>query len=249
LSDPFIRFVGVEKTFGSNHVLRGVDLEVERGETLVVLGESGSGKSVLLRHTIGLMRPDAGTIVVDGVDVTAREEEDLVDVRKKVGMLFQGGALFDSMSVFENVAFPLREHTNRTEEEIEQRVSETLSLVELDDVGEKMPADLSGGMKKRVALARSIALQPAGILYDEPTTGLDPITAMSINQMIRNMQRRLSVTSVIVTHDIQSARIVADRVAFLYEGRIAFLGDFDSACRSGIEHLIEFLRSGGLNGR
>jgi phospholipid/cholesterol/gamma-HCH transport system ATP-binding protein len=248
LSEPFIRFVGLEKTFGGNHVLRGVDLDVGRGETLVVLGGSGSGKSVLLRHAIGLTRPDAGEVYVDGEPLSAMDEEELVQTRKKLGMLFQGGALFDSMNVFENVAFALREHTSLSEEEIERRVREKLALVELEGVEEKMPSDLSGGMKKRVALARSIALEPAGILYDEPTTGLDPITAMSINEMIRSMQKRLAVTSVVVTHDIQSARIVADRIAFLFEGRIGFLGTFEGAWRSGDAQLLDFLSSGGFHG-
>jgi phospholipid/cholesterol/gamma-HCH transport system ATP-binding protein len=248
VSEPFIRFVGLEKAFGGNAVLRGVDLDVGRGETLVVLGGSGSGKSVLLRHAIGLIRPDAGEVTVDGEPLSGMDEEELVETRKKLGMLFQGGALFDSMNVFENVAFALREHTSLSEEEIERRVREKLALVELEGVEDKMPSDLSGGMKKRVALARSIALEPAGILYDEPTTGLDPITAMSINEMIRSMQKRLAVTSVVVTHDIQSARIVADRIAFLFEGRIGFLGTFEGAWRGGDAQLLDFLSSGGFHG-
>jgi len=248
VSEPFIRFVGLEKAFGGNAVLRGVDLDVGRGETLVVLGGSGSGKSVLLRHAIGLIRPDAGEVYVDGEPLSGMDEEELVETRKKLGMLFQGGALFDSMNVFENVAFALREHTSLSEEEIERRVREKLALVELEGVEDKMPSDLSGGMKKRVALARSIALEPAGILYDEPTTGLDPITAMSINEMIRSMQKRLAVTSVVVTHDIQSARIVADRIAFLFEGRIGFLGTFEGAWRGGDAQLLDFLSSGGFHG-
>ena len=242
----FIRFVGVEKSFGGHPVLRGIDLEVLRGETLVVLGGSGTGKSVLLRHAIGLMRPDAGEVWVEDTEVSRLDEEDLVEARKKVGMLFQGGALFDSMDVFENVAFPLREHTDFDEEGIRRRVLETLGLVELEGVERKMPSELSGGMKKRVALARSIALEPRGILYDEPTTGLDPIIAMTINALIRSMQKRLSVTSVVVTHDIHSARVVGDRIAFLDEGKIRFVGDFESACRSGDQRLKAFLAGGGI---
>jgi phospholipid/cholesterol/gamma-HCH transport system ATP-binding protein len=245
--ESFIRFVGVERAFGANKVLRGVDLEVRRGETLVVLGGSGSGKSVLLRHAIGLMQPDSGHVYVDGTRVTDLSEDGLVEVRKKVGMLFQSGALFDSMTVFENVAFPLREHTALSEEEIHHRVGQKLQLVDLEEVEEKMPAALSGGMRKRVALARSIALEPEGILYDEPTTGLDPITAMSINQLICSMQKRLSVTSVVVTHDIQSARVVGDRVAFLSDGRIGFIGSFESARKSGDERLLSFLAGGGVH--
>ena len=243
----FIRFAGVEKSFGTNRVLTGVDLDVLLGETLVVLGGSGSGKSVLLRHAIGLIRPDAGEVYVDGTRVSGLDEEELVEVRKKVGMLFQGGALFDSMNVFENVAFSLREHTDLPEEEIRERVREKLALVELEGVEEKMPSELSGGMKKRVALARSIALEPQGILYDEPTTGLDPITAMSVNELIRSMQRQLQVTSVVVTHDIQSARVIGDRIAFLCDGRIHFVGDFESARRSGEERLLAFLAGGGVS--
>jgi len=224
-----------------------VDLDILRGETLVVLGGSGTGKSVLLRHVIGLMQPDAGEVFVDGSLVSGLSEDALAGVRKKVGMLFQGGALFDSMNVFENVAFPLREHTGMSRDEIAQRVRQKLALVELEGVESKMPSDLSGGMKKRVALARSIALEPAGILYDEPTTGLDPITAMTINKMIRSMQKRLDVTSVVVTHDIQSASAVADRIAFLYEGRIRFQGDWQSACRSGDDRLTAFLEGGGVH--
>jgi len=243
----FIRFAGVEKSFGTNRVLTGVDLDVLLGETLVVLGGSGSGKSVLLRHAIGLIRPDAGEVYVDGTRVSDLDEEELVEVRKRVGMLFQGGALFDSMNVFENVAFSLREHTDLPEEEIRERVREKLALVELEGVEEKMPSELSGGMKKRVALARSIALEPQGILYDEPTTGLDPITAMSVNELIRSMQRQLQVTSVVVTHDIQSARVIGDRIAFLCDGRINFVGDFESARRSGEERLLAFLAGGGVS--
>ena len=243
----FIRFAGVEKSFGTNRVLTGVDLDVLLGETLVVLGGSGSGKSVLLRHAIGLIRPDAGEVYVDGTRVSDLDEEELVAVRKRVGMLFQGGALFDSMNVFENVAFSLREHTDLPEEEIRERVREKLALVELEGVEEKMPSELSGGMKKRVALARSIALEPQGILYDEPTTGLDPITAMSVNELIRSMQRQLRVTSVVVTHDIQSARVIGDRIAFLCDGRINFVGDFESARRSGEERLLAFLAGGGVS--
>ncbi|PYT09114.1 MAG: ABC transporter ATP-binding protein [Acidobacteria bacterium] len=242
-----MRFAGVEKSFGTNRVLTGVDLDVLLGETLVVLGGSGSGKSVLLRHAIGLIRPDAGEVYVDGTRVSDLDEEELVEVRKRVGMLFQGGALFDSMNVFENVAFSLREHTDLPEEEIRERVREKLALVELEGVEEKMPSELSGGMKKRVALARSIALEPQGILYDEPTTGLDPITAMSVNELIRSMQRQLRVTSVVVTHDIQSARVIGDRIAFLCDGRINFVGDFESARRSGEERLLAFLAGGGVS--
>jgi phospholipid/cholesterol/gamma-HCH transport system ATP-binding protein len=239
---PFIRYENVHKGFGQNLVLRGVNLQVVRGETLVILGGSGSGKSVLLRHTIGLMVPDKGRVVVDGTDLSGLSEEDLMPVRKKVGMLFQGSALFDSMDVFENVAYALREHTELDEDAIVSRVREKLALVELDEAVEKrMPADLSGGMRKRVALARAIALEPAGILYDEPTTGLDPITARTINMMIRNLQRTLNVTSVVVTHDIASALMVGDRVAFLHQGEMTFVGTVGEAKVSPDPRLRAFL--------
>jgi phospholipid/cholesterol/gamma-HCH transport system ATP-binding protein len=242
----FIEYRDVYKTFGSKRVLQGVSLAVERGETVVILGGSGTGKSVLLKHTIGLMKPDAGHILVDGEDITDYDEEQLNPVRKKVGMLFQGGALFDSMSVFENVAYALREHTALEEEEIARRVREKLALVEMSGAEEIMPADLSGGMKKRVALARSIALEPAGLLYDEPTTGLDPLIGSTINQMIRNLQRALSVTSVVVTHDIHSAFTVADRIAFLSDGVLCFVGSVEEAQHTSDERLRRFLGGGGF---
>ena len=246
----FIRYEDLHKTFGANRVLRGISLDVRRGETLVILGGSGSGKSVLLRHTIGLMVPDRGRVTVDGTDLTGLSEEDLMPVRKKVGMLFQGSALFDSMDVYENVAYALREHTPLSTEEIAARVRQKLALVELDEeVERRMPADLSGGMRKRVALARAIALEPEGILYDEPTTGLDPITARAINSLIRNLQRTLSVTSVVVTHDIASAFRVGNRIAFLYQGEMVFVGTVGEARESSDERLRAFLaddHGGGL---
>jgi phospholipid/cholesterol/gamma-HCH transport system ATP-binding protein len=245
VSDAFIRYVGLHKSFGDKPVLRGVDLDVPRGATVVVLGGSGSGKSVLLRHTIGLHRPDSGTVWVDGQDITPLGERDLIEPRKKVGMLFQAGALFDSMTVMDNVAFALREHTDWSEEKITERVGEVLQLVELEGVEPLMPADLSGGMRKRVALARSIALAPQALLYDEPTTGLDPITSNTINHLIRNLQSRLGVTSVVVTHDIRSAFAVGDRLAFLSEGRIRFEGTVEEARRSDEPLLRGFLKGGG----
>ena len=226
-------------------MLRGVDLDVGRGETVVVLGGSGSGKSVLLRHTIGLHHPDAGAVWVDGQEITQLSEDELVEPRKKVGMLFQAGALFDSMTVLDNVAFALREHTDQDEENVRARVAEVLTLVELEDVEELMPADLSGGMRKRVALARAIALAPRAILYDEPTTGLDPITANTINQLIRNLQERLGVTSIVVTHDIHSALTVGDRLAFLDEGTIVYEGSIEEAKQAPDRKLRRFLRGGG----
>ena len=242
--DDFIVYKGIEKSFGPKHVLRGVDLSIPRGETVVIMGASGSGKSVLIRHTIGLYKPDAGEILVDHTPITGYSEEELMPVRRKVGMLFQGGALFDSMNVFENVAFALREHTQMTEEEIGDRVHEVLGLVELSGVDHLTPSDLSGGMKKRVALARAIAISPAGILYDEPTTGLDPITADAINRLIRNLQAALQVTSIVVTHDIKSAFTVGDRIAFLHEGRMSFVGTVAEARSTPDPRLREFLHIG-----
>ena len=245
MTDAFIRYRDLYKSFGDNAVLRGVDLDVRAGETVVVLGGSGSGKSVLLRHTVGLHVPDSGEVWVDGVEVSGLDEDGLLETRKKVGMLFQAGALFDSMPVFDNVAFALREHTDWSDERIRERVREVLSLVELENVEELMPADLSGGMRKRVALARAIVLAPRAILYDEPTTGLDPITANTINHLIRSLQQRLGVTSIVVTHDIHSAFTVGDRIAFLYEGKILFDGAVADARESKEPLLRNFLQGGG----
>jgi phospholipid/cholesterol/gamma-HCH transport system ATP-binding protein len=245
VTDSFIRFVDVEKAFGPNKVLRGVNLEVARGETVVVLGGSGSGKSVLLRHAVGLFRPDSGQVFVEGVEISNLPEDELLEPRKKVGMLFQSGALFDSMTVRENVSFALVEHTDWDEAKVLARAEEVLRLVELDGVLELMPSDLSGGMRKRVALARAIALAPAAILYDEPTTGLDPITANTINGLIRSLQKRLGVTSIVVTHDIHSAFTVGDRIAFLHEGRILFHGTTAEARKAEEPLLQNFLQGGG----
>jgi phospholipid/cholesterol/gamma-HCH transport system ATP-binding protein len=243
MSAPFLRFVDVHKRFGQKVVLQGVDLDVESGETCVVLGGSGSGKSVLLRHAVGLHRPDRGEVWVDGTEISGVEEEELLETRKKVGMLFQSGALFDSMTVRENVGFALDEHTDWDDDKILARVEETLGLVELSGVLDLMPADLSGGMKKRVA--RAIALAPRAILYDEPTTGLDPITATTINQLIRSLQKKLGVTSIVVTHDIHSAFTVGDRIAFLHEGRIHFHGTTEEARATKVPLLRNFLEGGG----
>ena len=241
----FLRFENVHKSFEEKQVLRGLNLSVERGETVVVLGASGTGKSVLLRHAIGLMRPDSGSVYVEDQAIQDLDEDELIPIRKKLGMLFQSAALFDSMNVYENVAFALREHLDLDEEEIAARVRRNLDHVELEDVEELMPSELSGGMRKRVGLARAIALEPAAILYDEPTTGLDPVTAQSINRLILSMQEKLGVTSVVVTHDIMSASQVADRIAFLYDGKVRFHGTFEEAKASDDERLRAFI-SGGL---
>lgn len=238
---PFIALSGVHKAFGGREVLRGVDLHVEEGETLVILGGSGSGKSVTLRHVIGLTAPDEGRVVVDGQDVQELSEKELVAVRRKVGFLFQGGALFDSMDIADNIAFPMRQ-LKRDPATIRRRIDEVLELVDLPlTVAAQQPSDLSGGMRKRAALARAIAVEPRAILYDEPTTGLDPVTANTINDLIRSMQARLHVTSIVVTHDIDSAFRVGDRVAFLHEGRIRFSGSVEEARRTDDPLLRDFL--------
>lgn len=245
MPDAFLRFVAVHKGFGAKAVLRGVDLAVATGETCVVLGGSGSGKSVLIRHAVGLHRPDSGEVWVDGVEISRLDEDELLETRKKVGMLFQSGALFDSMTVRENVSFALEEHTDWDDEQVLARVDEVLGLVELENVLDLMPSDLSGGMKKRVALARAIALAPRAILYDEPTTGLDPITANTINRLIRSLQEKLGVTSIVVTHDIHSALTVGDRIAFLHDGTILFHGTTEEARAADVPRLRSFLQGGG----
>src|SRR5437868_15170626 len=244
--DVFVEFRDVYKAYGSKQVLRGVDLKVYRGEVLVILGGSGTGKSVTLRHMLGLEAPDAGQVLVEEEDITDLPEEELYRVRKKFGMLFQSGALFDSMTVFENIAFPLREHTEMTDDEITRAVKEKLELVNLPNTAHLMPVDLSGGMRKRVGLARSIVLDPKMILYDEPTTGLDPITAQKINEMIIDLQAKLNVTSVVVTHDIQSAFSVGDRIAFLNRGVFEWVGTMDEARNAGHSLLRDFFKSSAV---
>jgi phospholipid/cholesterol/gamma-HCH transport system ATP-binding protein len=219
-----IELRGVSKRFGTNQVLDGLDLRIERGETMVVIGGSGTGKSVLLKHIIGLLRPDAGQVVVGGVDVGGLRGVALKEFRKGFGMLFQGAALFDSLRVSENVAFGLREHARLPEDQIRERVREKLALVGLRDVEHLWPAELSGGMKKRVALARALAMEPKILLYDEPTTGLDPIRADAINDLIVELRDRLKVTGVAITHDMTSAYKIADRIAMLYKGKIIAVG-------------------------
>jgi phospholipid/cholesterol/gamma-HCH transport system ATP-binding protein len=215
-----IRIVNLHKSFSNNKVLSGINLEIETGESMVIIGGSGSGKTVLIKHIIGLLKPDKGDVWVDSIKINALKEKELNIVRKRFGMLFQGSALFDSMTVGENVAFALRQHSELHEEEIEQRIKECLRLVGLKDIEQIMPSDLSGGMKKRVALARAIALKPEIILYDEPTTGLDPIMADVINNLIIDLREKLDVTSISITHDLVSAYKIADRIAMLYEGKI-----------------------------
>ncbi len=222
---PIVLMEGVRKAFRGQDVLRGVDLEVAAGETYTILGGSGSGKSVCLKHMIGLLEADAGTIRVDGRDVTHLSESAWVPVRHDFGMVFQGAALFDSLSILENVAYPLREHRRWPEDRVRARVAECLEAVGLAGIEAMLPAELSGGMRKRVGVARAIALEPRIILYDEPTTGLDPANSRRIGVLIRSLQQRLGVTSLVVTHDLELCFAVSDRIGLLRDGRIAVEGD------------------------
>jgi phospholipid/cholesterol/gamma-HCH transport system ATP-binding protein len=221
---PMIAVRSLAKRIGHQEILRGVDLEIRTGETLAIIGRSGGGKTVLLKHMIGLMEPDAGEIWVQGQNIIGLNERQLGAIREKVGILFQGGALFDSMTVADNIAFPLREAGERDPKVLRSKIAEMLEVMEMEGQEEKMPESLSGGMKKRVGLARAIIRGPSCVLYDEPTSGLDPVVADSINRLIRRLQQRLGMTSVVVTHDMKSAFDVADRIAYLHEGRIYFHG-------------------------
>lgn len=234
---------GLTKRYGNKLVLDDLDFDIRRGECFVILGRSGTGKSVALRQLNGLEKPEAGSVVFDGTDLTQLEERELFPIRRRIAMLFQSGALFDSMNVLENVAFPLREHKKREmgEREIAETVRHKLALVGLKDVDRKMPSDLSGGMKKRVALARSLALDPEVVLFDEPTTGLDPITSATIGKLINAIQKELGVTAVVVTHDIALARRVGDRIALLDGGNFRFVGDWQQAGHSTDPRLADFL--------
>ena len=217
---PIISVRKLVKSFGGTPVLTGLDLDVKEGTTCVILGGSGSGKTVLMKHIIGLLKPDSGQVLVEGEDVVPLDDRGLERVRRKFGMVFQGSALFDSMTVFENVAFPLREHTRLSEAEIRQRVADKLGLVGLRGIESRYPADLSGGMRKRVGLARAIVRDPKIVLYDEPTTGLDPITTDYVDDMILTAKQKLGVTSLVISHDVASSFKVADQIAFLSEGKI-----------------------------
>jgi len=228
-NDIMIKLRNLRKSFGKQDVLLDVNLDIRRGETIVIIGQSGGGKSVILKHMIGLLQPDGGEVSVDNVTISTPKFFDTHTIRKRMGMLFQMGALFDSMNTGENIAFALREHhPELSEKQIQDTVTEKLKLINLvPEFRTKMPNELSGGMKKRVALARAIALSPEILLYDEPTTGLDPITSDVINDLILDMQSKLGVTSVVVTHDMVSAFKVADRIAMLYKGRIIEIGTVD----------------------
>ncbi len=222
--NPLIRFEHVAKAFGSRPVHRDITFDIRRGETICLLGGSGTGKSVLLKLLLGFLETDSGHIYFDGTDVTTLSEDDLLPVRRRVSMLFQGAALFDSLSVYDNIAFPLREQELCSEAEIKDKVAEKLEMVGLPGVEDLFPANLSGGMKKRVGLARAIATDPEVILYDEPSTGLDPTNTRRINELIRKLQQRIKVTSVVVTHDMTTVFEVADRIAMIRRGEVAAVG-------------------------
>jgi len=240
--EPVIRIEGVGKSFGDMEVLSGVDLMVHRGKTMVLLGGSGSGKSVLLGILIGLLKPDRGRVMIQGREVTAfRTESEWKEIWTRVGFLFQGAALFDSMNVRDNIAFPLEIHTKLDRPEIDEKVSRLLAMAGLGEIQDKMPSELSGGMQKRVALARTIALEPEIVFYDEPTTGLDPITSDTIGGLIRDLQKRLTITSLVVTHDIRLAFKVADRVSMLHDGKILLTDSLEEIKGNPDPKVREFL--------
>ena len=240
--EPVIKISGLRKSFGDYEVLKGIDLAVSHGETLVILGRSGCGKSVLLQCLIGLMEPDAGTVVVDGMDITAfTDERQWKKLWLKVGFLFQGGALFDSMTVRENLAFPLKHHTGLGETSISRHVNGLLNLVDLGGQQGKHPSELSGGMKKRVSIARTLALDPDIVLYDEPTSGLDPVTSDAISAMIKDLNTRAGMTSIVVTHDIRSAFLIADSIAMLADGQVVMWGTPEDFRTSDSEKVRNFI--------
>jgi len=240
-----IELRNIYKSFRGTPVLKGLDLDIPKGEISVIIGPSGSGKTVMLRHIIGLARPDRGSVLIDGVDITKLGDDRLGEVRRRFGMLFQSAALFDSLSVYDNVAFPLIERSRgMPRPDIKGIVREKLALVGLDGVDDKMPSELSGGMRKRVGLARAIVLTPSIMLYDEPTTGLDPIMTLAIDNLILSMQKELHITSVVISHDIDSAFRVADQIAMIHDGRIVASAPPDKFRRSENPVVQAFLRAG-----
>lgn len=238
-----IYFNNLHKSFGKREILKGIDLHIVKGKTTVILGVSGGGKSTIIKHIVGLLQPDEGEIIVDGEKIVGSSEQTMRAIRKEVGFLFQSGALFDSMNVFENVAFPLREHTDLNEEEIHKNVYSKLSMVGLDPevIANLFPDELSGGMRKRVGLARTIALEPKIVLYDEPTSGLDPITSDHITQMIIKLQHKLGITSVLISHDINESFKAGDYFAMLYDGKIIEYGDAEAIKNSKNPAVQQFL--------
>jgi phospholipid/cholesterol/gamma-HCH transport system ATP-binding protein len=238
-----IEVKNISKSFGALQVLEDVSLTVHDGEKLAIIGRSGSGKSVLMKHFVGLLKPDSGHVHVDDHDLCCLPYEELRQLRRRFGVLFQGGALFDSMTTFENIAFPLRHFSSLREAEVEDRVHRCLELVRLSDIGDKNPAELSGGMRKRVGLARTIALEPQYILYDEPTSGLDPETSNTINNLINHLAEELNVTSVVITHDMHSVLEVADRVAFLFGKDLEWVGPVEEVHSCTNPHLNSFVKA------
>ncbi len=256
LNHPFIRLVEVTKSFrdetakGGLRVLDRVSFEVERGETVVILGRSGVGKSVTLKHVLGFLLPDSGSVWVDGLEVSEMSEAELFEIRRKVTMVFQSGALFDSLTVGENIAFPLREKRNLKEEEIHQRVRELMVQVDLPDpshLADQMPSDLSTGMKRAIAIARALAAEPEAILYDEPTTMVDPLMGQTLADLMLKLKERMRLTSLIVTHDTKLARKLADRVVFLVDGKVAFFGTVAQLETLPHELIREFIERGGVS--
>lgn len=239
--DNFLEMRGIKKSFGDQVVLRGVDLDVRRGEVLVLLGGSGGGKSVLLKHMVGLLQPDEGTVTLEGKVISDLSERGLSWARKKISIMFQGGALFDSMTVAENIAFPMQEAGVRDRDELFRRVSDALKIVHLEGQEDKMPAALSGGMRKRVALARAVVEEPCCVLYDEPHAGLDPLTGDSIDRLIKDLAKEHGITNVVITHEIRSAFRIADRLVFMKDGLIYWEGTPDELKASKDSVLVNFV--------
>lgn len=244
MAENIIQFAGVAKSFGDKSVYESLDLSIQRGETLTIIGGSGVGKSVCLKMLIGLMLPDRGSIHAFGDSVPDLDDKGLLRLRSRIAMLFQGAALFDSMSVEENIKYPLVEHSWGTHAEMDRRVAEVLEMVDMPGIQKLKPAELSGGMKKRVGLARSIAIEPEVILYDEPTTGLDPVNVRRINGLILSLQERLGVTSIVVTHDMDTVFTITDRLAMVHDKRIAFVGTPAEARAQDFRYLNEFIKGG-----
>ncbi len=242
-NDDMILFDGVHKTLSGKEVLRGVDFSIKRGETMAIVGGSGTGKSVSLKHMVALMQPDEGRVIVDGEEISSAKGRELDRMRGKFGMLFQSGALLAWMTVQENIALPLYEHTKKGDDEIRELVQEKLKLVDLQGSEKKYPSEISGGMKKRVALARAIITEPQILLYDEPTSGLDPVMSRHVDQLIKDMQQELQVTSVVVTHDLHSAFAIADRITMLHEGVAAEVATPEDFAKSEIDFVQEFIKA------
>lgn len=238
---PIIKISGLSKSINRQEILKEISLEIKQGEILVVLGASGAGKSVFLKHLVGLFKPDSGTIEIESIDITKLSEKELIKIRRNIGYLFQDGALYDFMNIFENVAFPLEEHTNLKEKDIDQKVKETLSLVGLEGVDDKYPVELSGGMRKRAALARSIILNSKFLFCDEPTSGLDPILSREMTDLIRDISKQFRTTTVIASHDLKNSLRIADRLTLIYEGRLVLTGTKEEFLSSQDVYVKQFL--------